>query len=108
MIIVDDALNLRDAGDVDKVEAVNRIFDGEITSRLNTPRRGRIIVIAHRLAENDLSALLKKAPKPGISCFPWSPFVGHKFAFLLDFGFAKKVSCCAPARIVEQKSSGSN
>jgi hypothetical protein len=63
MIIVDDALNLRDAGDVDKVEAVNRIFDGEITSRLNTPQKGRIVVIAHRLAENDLSAHLKNAPK---------------------------------------------
>jgi phage terminase large subunit-like protein len=62
-IFCDDLLSLRDANDPEKVEAVNRIFDGEITSRLDTPSEGRIVVTAHRLAENDLSAHLKNAPK---------------------------------------------
>ena len=31
-------------------------------SRLDTPEQGRVVVIAHRLAENDLSAHLKDAP----------------------------------------------
>jgi phage terminase large subunit-like protein len=62
-IFADDLLSLRDAIDPEKVEAVNRIFDGEITSRLDTPSEGRIAVIAHRLAENDLSAHLKNTPK---------------------------------------------
>jgi phage terminase large subunit-like protein len=62
-LFCDDLLSLRDANVPDKVEAINRIFDGEITSRLNTPSKGRIAVIAHRLHENDLSAHLKKAPK---------------------------------------------
>ena len=62
-IFCDDLLSLRDASAPDKVEAVNRIFDGEITSRLNTPNKGRVAVIAHRLHENDLSAHLKAAPK---------------------------------------------
>jgi phage terminase large subunit-like protein len=62
-IFADDLLSLRDAVHPEKVEAVNRIFDGEITSRLNTPSEGRIVITAHRLAENDLSAHLKKNPK---------------------------------------------
>jgi predicted phage terminase large subunit-like protein len=62
-IFADDLLSLRDANDPEKVETVNRIFDGEIRSRLNTPKKGRIAVIAHRLNENDLSAHLKNAPK---------------------------------------------
>jgi phage terminase large subunit-like protein len=62
-IFCDDLLNLRDANNPEKVEAINRIFDGEITSRLNTPSKGRILVIAHRLDDNDLSAHLKKTPK---------------------------------------------
>jgi phage terminase large subunit-like protein len=62
-IFADDLLSLREANDPEKVEAVNRIFDAEITSRLNTPSEGRIVVIAHRLHENDLSAHLKDAAK---------------------------------------------
>jgi hypothetical protein len=62
-IFADDLLSLRDANNPEKVEAVNRIFDAEITSRLNTPSQGRIAVIAHRLDENDLSAHLKGLPK---------------------------------------------
>jgi predicted phage terminase large subunit-like protein len=62
-VFADDLLSLRDANNPDKVEAVNRIFDAEIMSRLNTPSQGRIVVIAHRLHENDLSAHLKGLPK---------------------------------------------
>jgi phage terminase large subunit-like protein len=62
-IFCDDLLNLRDANNSAKVEGINRIFDGEISSRLNTPSKGRIVIIAHRLNENDLSAHLKKTPK---------------------------------------------
>jgi phage terminase large subunit-like protein len=62
-IFADDLLSLRDANDPGKVEAVNRIFDAEITSRLNRPSEGRIVVNAHRLHDHDLSAHLKGANK---------------------------------------------
>jgi phage terminase large subunit-like protein len=69
-IFADDLLSLRDANHPEKVEAVNRIFDAEITSRLDTPSQGRIVVIAHRLHENDLSAHLKGAPKTKFIVLP--------------------------------------
>ncbi len=56
LIIVDDALSLRDASNVEQISEVNRIFETEILSRLNFPKTGRVIVIGHRLHENDLPA----------------------------------------------------
>lgn len=53
-IVVDDALEIKEYANDIKREQVNAIFDSEITSRLNNPRQGRILVVAHRLHEDDL------------------------------------------------------
>ena len=59
-IIFDDPLDLKDAGNMKQIELVNQRFDSLIMSRLNNPKTGRIVIIAHRLNENDLSAHVRK------------------------------------------------
>ena len=59
-IIFDDPLDLKDAGNIKQIELVNERFDSLIMSRLNDPRTGRIVIIAHRLNDNDLSAHVRK------------------------------------------------
>jgi predicted phage terminase large subunit-like protein len=56
LIIFDDPLDLKDAGNVKQIERVNQMFDNLIMSRLNDPKVGRVVIIAHRLNDNDLSA----------------------------------------------------
>jgi hypothetical protein len=60
LIIGDDLVDFKDAGDIDKIKLVNSRFDTAIMSRLNNPREGRVVVVAHRLNDEDLSAHLKK------------------------------------------------
>ena len=60
LIIFDDPLDLKDAGNIKQVELVNQRFDSLILSRLNDPRTGRIVIIAHRLNDNDLSAHVRE------------------------------------------------
>jgi predicted phage terminase large subunit-like protein len=55
IIIFDDPLNMDDAGNLDQIEKVNQRFDTAIMSRLNNPRTGRVVIIAHRLHQSDLS-----------------------------------------------------
>jgi phage terminase large subunit-like protein len=61
-IIIDDGNRIDDANVPEHLEKVNKKFDGEILSRLNPvgkkKRRGIIVNVQHRLAENDLSAHL--------------------------------------------------
>lgn len=59
-IIVDDPLDLKDAGNSNHIALVNERFDNLISSRFNTPKTGQIVIIAHRLNENDLSAYVRK------------------------------------------------
>jgi predicted phage terminase large subunit-like protein len=56
LIIVDDPLDIKDAGNIRQIELVNQRFDNGIISRFNNSRTGRIIIIAHRLNSRDLSA----------------------------------------------------
>ena len=56
-----------------KVEAVNRIFDGEILRASTIPRPAASLWIAHRLHENDLSAHLKGAAKTKHIVLPLVP-----------------------------------
>jgi len=93
-IFADDLLSLRDANDPIKVEAVNRIFDAEITSRLNTPSEGRIVVTAHRLHENDLSAHLKGAARTKLIVLPL--VAARASVFGPASGYAKKASSYEP------------
>jgi hypothetical protein len=61
-IIIDDGNRIDDANNPDRLELDNNKFDGEILSRLNPlgkkKRRGIVVNVQHRLAENDLSAHL--------------------------------------------------
>ncbi len=55
VIIVDDPLQIEEASDLDKIEDVNDYFTTVVESRLDDPARGRVMIIAHRLHEEDLS-----------------------------------------------------
>jgi predicted phage terminase large subunit-like protein len=55
LIIVDDPLEIGDAANIDRIERVNELFDTVLVSRLNHPRKGCIVIVAHRLHEHDLS-----------------------------------------------------
>ena len=60
-IIVDDPVEIKDCGNIKRLERVNELFDNEIKTRLNNPKHGCIVVIAHRISEDDLPGhLLKK------------------------------------------------
>jgi predicted phage terminase large subunit-like protein len=55
VIIVDDPLQIEDASDPDQIDEVNDYFTTVVESRLDDPARGRVMIIAHRLHEEDLS-----------------------------------------------------
>jgi predicted phage terminase large subunit-like protein len=55
LIIFDDPLDIKDANNANQIERINQIYDTLITSRLNNPRTGKLVIIAHRLNERDLS-----------------------------------------------------
>jgi hypothetical protein len=55
VIIFDDPINMEDAGNLAQIAKVNQRFDGPIMSRLNNPRTGPVVIIAHRLHPSDLS-----------------------------------------------------
>jgi predicted phage terminase large subunit-like protein len=53
-IVIDDPVQIKDADNEKQLQRVNALFDAEIRTRLNNPRKGAIVVVAHRLAEDDL------------------------------------------------------
>lgn len=57
VIIVDDPHDIRDQ--TQQIEATIEVFGTVLLSRLNDRRAGRVLVIAHRVNERDLSAHLK-------------------------------------------------
>lgn len=58
--IVDDALAIKYANKLKRIHNVNAIFDKEIMTRLSDPMGGRVIVVMHRLHDEDLTAHLMK------------------------------------------------
>jgi phage terminase large subunit-like protein len=62
IMIIDDGNRIDDANNPENLEQANHKFDGEILSRINPigkkKKRGIIVNVQHRLAENDLSAHL--------------------------------------------------
>jgi predicted phage terminase large subunit-like protein len=54
LIIVDDPVEIKDSANIRQLERINGLFDSLIRTRLSNPKRGAIVVVAHRLAENDL------------------------------------------------------
>jgi predicted phage terminase large subunit-like protein len=53
VIIVDDPLSIKNANNLEEIEFVNETFDDEILSRMRG-EDSRVVVIMHRLNENDL------------------------------------------------------
>ena len=61
LIIVDDPHNITDAGHPKKLASTIDRFDTLVMSRLNNRKQGRLVVIAHRIHDQDLSAHLLAA-----------------------------------------------
>ncbi len=59
LLIADDLVDIRDACNLEKLEYVNEMFDSLVTSRLNNPLTAIVLVIMHRLNDNDLSGHLR-------------------------------------------------
>jgi predicted phage terminase large subunit-like protein len=53
-IIIDDPVEIKDHDNIKRLERVNELFDGEIRTRLDNPKKGCILIIAHRISEDDL------------------------------------------------------
>ena len=54
-IIIDDPVEIKDCDNTKRLERVNDLFDNEIQTRLDHPKKGCIVIVAHRISENDLS-----------------------------------------------------
>ena len=61
-IIIDDPLEIKDYDNAKKLQRLHELFDGEIRSRLDNPKRGSILIIAHRLNEDDLTGYVLREP----------------------------------------------
>jgi predicted phage terminase large subunit-like protein len=60
-IIIDDPVEIKDCDNSNRLQRVNDLFDDEIQTRLDNPKKGGIVVVAHRLSEDDLPGhVLKK------------------------------------------------
>jgi predicted phage terminase large subunit-like protein len=53
-ILIDDPVEIKDCDNTRRLERINDLFDNEIQTRLDYPKRGCIAIIAHRINENDL------------------------------------------------------
>jgi predicted phage terminase large subunit-like protein len=54
LIIIDDPARIKDCDNAKQLDWINETFDSEIRTRLDNPKKGRIVIVAHRLAEDDL------------------------------------------------------
>ena len=63
LIIVDDPHEIQDAGRPQQLEDTIELFKTVVLSRLNNPKTGQVIVIAHRVHEDDLSGYLLRQGK---------------------------------------------
>jgi predicted phage terminase large subunit-like protein len=60
-IIIDDPVEIKDCDNSKRLQRVNDLFDDEIQTRLDHPKKGGIVIVAHRLNEDDLPGhVLKK------------------------------------------------
>ena len=58
LIIIDDPIAVKDAGNVTRLKEAIHFFDSELRPRFNHPSREKILYVGHRLAEEDLSSYL--------------------------------------------------
>ncbi len=54
-IIIDDAVEIKDCDNRNRLDRVKELFDTEIMTRLDNPKKGAVVIVAHRIAEDDLS-----------------------------------------------------
>ena len=47
-------MQIKDFDNEKQLQRVNELFDSEIRTRLDNPKKGAIVIVAHRLAEDDL------------------------------------------------------
>ncbi len=60
-IIIDDPVEIKDCDNSKRLQRVNDLFDDEIQTRLDYPKKGCIVIVAHRVSEDDLPGhVLKK------------------------------------------------
>src|SRR5262249_24977142 len=59
-IIIDDPVEIKESGNSKRLQRVNDIFDDEIQTRLDNPKKGCILIVAHRVSEDDLSGHVLK------------------------------------------------
>jgi len=53
-IIIDDPVQIKDCENVKQLERITDLFDSEIRTRLDNAKTAAIVIVAHRLAEDDL------------------------------------------------------
>jgi len=53
-LILDDVVQIKDHDNIKVLERANQLFDSAIRTRLDNPREGCIVILMHRLHENDL------------------------------------------------------
>ena len=53
LLIFDDPLDIDDANNLEQIQEINARFDTKVMSRLNNANESRVVIIAHRLNEND-------------------------------------------------------
>src|SRR6516162_6350370 len=70
MIIIDDPLKPEEALSQAQRQAANEWFDHTLYSRLNDKRRGGIVLIMHRLHEDDLAGHVQAQEPWEVVCYP--------------------------------------
>jgi hypothetical protein len=92
MIIFDDPLNIDDANNLEQIERVNERFDSLIMSRLDNPKTGKVVIIAHRLHVEDLSGHVLKQSGWRHVCLPM--IAPRKKSFKLEkYTWVRKRGC---------------
>jgi len=94
VIIVDDPHNLTDAGFADRLEKTIERFHSIVVQRLNNRRKGRILVIGHRVHEDDLSADLMQSGRWEHLALPIVATKKQTYKTEYGSGGVEKVSFC--------------
>jgi predicted phage terminase large subunit-like protein len=79
IIIVDDPHKAEDATSPGKLQAAKAWYDGTLSTRLNDPETGAIIVVCQRIHENDLSGHLLERGDWQHLCLPAEFEVDHPY-----------------------------
>jgi predicted phage terminase large subunit-like protein len=53
-IIIDDPVQIKHCDDKRRLDRVNGLFDDEIMNRFDNPRKGGVVIVAHRISQDDL------------------------------------------------------